>query len=380
MIYFLSGREPLFEDHALILFLAGWGLLPENDRDAPPPSSLIERLEQTPEAIIVTRQDDKTTGNFVKFFPRGRSVHPRELPRRAAGSAITGSSAGSKRCRRRRELNGVRRYAIAAATVACFALGVAGVLRVVGWSNLSGGGVGGVRQPIAFDDYALQFYYGQLGSRFLAEGGVTYGYDPNFMAGYPKTPVYYPSSKPYEYSLAPLLRIRPRHRLQLHRVLDAGRAPLPDVRRGRELPFLGRRTSGRRGDERRPPPHGSRSAGFYGIMEAAGMVPYIFASFLSVYVVSLVHRFLDAGERRAALALLVAAPLLYLCHLTAVFISVVPIAAIYLTRASRDAPAPPRVDVAGPRGGGRGELVLDRGVPPLLALRGSRRVLHTGGK
>jgi hypothetical protein len=70
MIYFLSGREPLFEDHALILFLAGWGLLPENDRDAPPQSVLIQRLERTPEAIIVVRQDDKTTRNFIKFFPQ----------------------------------------------------------------------------------------------------------------------------------------------------------------------------------------------------------------------------------------------------------------------------------------------------------------------
>ena len=73
-------------------------------------------------------------------------------------------------------------------------------------------------------------------------------------------------------------------------------------------------------------------AGFYGIMEAAGMVPFIFASFLSLTVVSLVHRFLLAGERGTGLALLVAAPLLYLSHLTAVFISAVPIAAIYLTR------------------------------------------------
>ncbi|MBW2398228.1 MAG: hypothetical protein JRG80_03030, partial [Deltaproteobacteria bacterium] len=95
----------------------------------------------------------------------------------------------------------IRRTAIAAATLACFVLGAAGALRVVGWSNLSGGGVDAVRQPIAFDDYALQFYYGQLGGRFLNEGGVTYGYDPNFMAGYPKTPLYYPSSKLFEFSL-----------------------------------------------------------------------------------------------------------------------------------------------------------------------------------
>jgi hypothetical protein len=69
MIYFLSGREPLFADHTLILFLAGWGMLPENDRYAPLPSSLIDRLEQTPELIVVVRRDDKTTRNFVNYFP-----------------------------------------------------------------------------------------------------------------------------------------------------------------------------------------------------------------------------------------------------------------------------------------------------------------------
>lgn len=61
------------------------------------------------------------------------------------------------------------------------------------------------------------------------------------------------------------------------------------------------------------------------------MVPYIFASFLSVFVVSLVHRYLADGEKRAALALLVAAPALYFTHLTAMLLTAVPIAAIYLS-------------------------------------------------
>jgi hypothetical protein len=228
-------------------------------------------------------------------------------------------------------LNGVRKYAIAAATIACFALGVAGVLRVVGWSNLSGGGAGGVRRPIAFDDYALQFYYGQLGSRFLTEGGVTFGYDPNFMAGYPKTPVYYPSSKPYEYSLGLFSGLDPGTVFNF--TVFAMLAALPFLMYGAAANF--RFSAGERLAvvAMSVVPHLMVPvAGFYGIMEAAGMVPYIFASFLSVYVVSLVHRFLETGERGAALALLVAAPLLYLCHLTAVLVSAIPIAAIYLTR------------------------------------------------
>jgi hypothetical protein len=69
MIYFASGREHLFEDHALLLFLACWNLLPENDRDRPTPSAMIDRLEETPEAIIIIRLNDPTYANFVESFP-----------------------------------------------------------------------------------------------------------------------------------------------------------------------------------------------------------------------------------------------------------------------------------------------------------------------
>jgi hypothetical protein len=70
MIYFASGREPLFKDHLLILFLAGWNLLPENDRDAPSASALIERLDRRPETILVARQGDTSTAKLMKFFPQ----------------------------------------------------------------------------------------------------------------------------------------------------------------------------------------------------------------------------------------------------------------------------------------------------------------------
>jgi len=200
---------------------------------------------------------------------------------------------------------------------------------MVGWDRLSPAGVEGVHRPIAFDDYALQFYYGQLGSRFLSEGGVTYGYDPNFMAGYPKSPIYYPSSKPYELSLYVFSGFDPG--MVFNWTVFSMLAVLPFLMYGAATNF--RASPGERlavvalslVPHRLVP-----MVSFYSIMEAAGMVPFIFASFLSVYVVSLMHRFLSTGGRRTGLALLVTAPLLYLSHLTAVFISAVPIAAIYL--------------------------------------------------
>jgi len=233
-------------------------------------------------------------------------------------------------------LKAVARYAIPAATAACLALGVVSSVRVVGWDNLHSASAEDALRPIAFDDYALQFYYGQLGGRFLGEAGVTYGYDPNFMAGYPKTPVYYPSSKPYEFSLALFSGFDPGGVFNF--TVLAMLAALPFLMYGAAANF--RLSPGERLAvvAMSIAPHMMVPvAGFYGIMEAAGMVPYIFASFLSVYVVSLAYRFLLTGERGAGLALLVAAPLLYFCHLTAVFISAIPIAAVYLTR-FRDAP------------------------------------------
>jgi hypothetical protein len=70
MIYFASGRDPLFEDHLLILFLAGWNLLPAHDRDAPTAAALIERLERRPETIVVIRRGDTSTANLMRFYPR----------------------------------------------------------------------------------------------------------------------------------------------------------------------------------------------------------------------------------------------------------------------------------------------------------------------
>jgi hypothetical protein len=222
-------------------------------------------------------------------------------------------------------------FTIAAATVACLLLGVASVVHVVGWTRLLPAAAEETHRPIAFDDYALQFYYGQLGSRFLREGGVTYGYDPNFMAGYPKSPIYYPSSKPYELSLYLFSGFDPGMvfdwtvftMLALLPLLMYGAATNFGCSAGERLAVVALSLV---------PHHLVPMVSFYSIMEAAGMVPFIFASFLSVYVVSLIYRFLSTGARRAGLALLATAPLLYLCHLTAVFISALPIAVIYLAR------------------------------------------------
>ena len=69
MIYFASGRDHLFADDELILFLVGWGLLPDDDRDLPSPSDMIERFESEPDTIVVSRPGDESERRFRRRFP-----------------------------------------------------------------------------------------------------------------------------------------------------------------------------------------------------------------------------------------------------------------------------------------------------------------------
>ena len=233
-------------------------------------------------------------------------------------------------------MNGSRaaQLALAGLCLALVAFGTVSAGRVVGWSNL--GGPTAV-EPLAFDDYALQYYYGRLGSRFLAETGATYGYDPNFMAGYVKMPLYYPSSKPFEFSLflqSQVLGIEPARAFNW--TVFALLASLPllalaaawlfqlSLAECSVVLFLS------------VIPHNLvPMAGYYSIMEAAGMVSYVFTASLALVVVALVARTLEGGGWRIRVALALTAPLLFLCHLTAGVLVAVPISVLYVSRFRR---------------------------------------------
>jgi hypothetical protein len=70
MIYFASKRDPIFEDHVMAFLLAGWNLLPADDPARPASESIIERLEETPDGIIIFQVFDHSTDNFKRQFPR----------------------------------------------------------------------------------------------------------------------------------------------------------------------------------------------------------------------------------------------------------------------------------------------------------------------
>jgi len=57
MIPFLSQRKTLFPERAYYLFLLGWGMLPEVQRERLDVDAMLQRLEDTPGAILIFRPD-----------------------------------------------------------------------------------------------------------------------------------------------------------------------------------------------------------------------------------------------------------------------------------------------------------------------------------
>jgi hypothetical protein len=205
------------------------------------------------------------------------------------------------------------RVGIAIATATWLGFGVAAAVRVVGPERVAGGVA--APTPILYDDYALQFYYGQLGARMLSETGVNYGYDPSFLAGYPKIPAYYPSSRPFELAFhwfegADPARVFNRSVLALLVSLPfclLAAAILWRIPDGERLAVVVLGSM----------PHLLvPAADFYGFMEASGMVSFLFASFVSLPVVAAASLFLSTGGAIAGLALTATACLLFVSHPT----------------------------------------------------------------
>lgn len=64
-------------------------------------------------------------------------------------------------------------------------------------------------RPLVAVDHALHLYHGYLGARAIRQRGVVCGYDPAFMAGYRRTPVFDPSANLAELSQLWFRRINP---------------------------------------------------------------------------------------------------------------------------------------------------------------------------
>ena len=71
MILFLSQRETLFPERAFYLGVLGGGLLPEAQLQGLDVDAMLERLENTPEAILIFRPD-VSSARLLEALPRLR--------------------------------------------------------------------------------------------------------------------------------------------------------------------------------------------------------------------------------------------------------------------------------------------------------------------
>ena len=86
-----------------------------------------------------------------------------------------------------------RRWPLVVAAGLVLGVHVFGALRYFGsWHELTSA------DPILCGDHAHHYYYCELTKHFLSERGTTWGYDPNFMGGYPKSILFPSSSTFYE--------------------------------------------------------------------------------------------------------------------------------------------------------------------------------------
>lgn len=223
----------------------------------------------------------------------------------------------------------VSQVLIVLATIGIFVFSCVSVYRAVHPVNLRPATPAGSGRPIVFDDHALQYYYGLLGSRFLAESLTMQGYDPHFMAGYPKTPIYYPSSRPYEVSLWVFSRFDPSRVFNwtVFTLLAAGPVLMYAAAWGLGLSAAERLVVAALSAV----PHLLVPiADFYRYLEPAGMHSYVFASSLSVLVVALFARFARHGGVVPGAALCVTIPVLCLAHTGAIVVAAPAIALTYL--------------------------------------------------
>ncbi len=222
----------------------------------------------------------------------------------------------------------LRRHAAALwwiATLAVALLGVASAWRFVGAEALAARSPG---LPIAHDDYALQFYYGQLGAQLLRETGLPWGFDPRFLAGYPKNPLYYPSSLPFELALAVFAHADPVRvfnrcvfaLLAALPFLAWGAAALLGLPRAERLLVTGFSLL---------PYRLAPSADFAPFLEASGMLAFVFAASFAAFALGLLHRAQTRRGFGTSAALGAAGALLCWLHPTAGLLLLAPAAAAY---------------------------------------------------
>jgi hypothetical protein len=202
-----------------------------------------------------------------------------------------------------------------------------------GWAILSGmGGVSGLTadSPLFRHDHPLYLHSAIVTRSFLKQSWTTAGYDPSFMAGYPKSVVFPASSTLPEVVLALFPNAAPYRVYKFYVFISVAIVPLVvalagwllDMRPGAIVTAVGLFLTYLWTD--------------WPINYASlGMVPYLLAVPWCLLTISVIGRFLERGSfGRCGVMILVASAAL-LIHLTSAMIVVIPAFAAYLLASVR---------------------------------------------
>jgi hypothetical protein len=215
------------------------------------------------------------------------------------------------------------------ATLAAAGLGVASAASFVGPEALV---ARSPALPLAHDDFALQFYYGQLGAELWRETGLPYGFDPSFLAGYAKNPLYYPSSGIFELALALFAHADPVLVFDRCAFVLLAIAPLCawaaaaafGLTPGAQLAATALAVV---------PQRLAPSADYAPFLEASGMLPFVFAASLALLALGWIARASQRRSARDAALLAAVATLLVIAHPTSLILIAAPAAVAYAAAA-----------------------------------------------
>ena len=179
--------------------------------------------------------------------------------------------------------------------------------------------------PLFSDDHSYHFYYSLLGSKFLTHHYTTWGYDPYFMAGYPKTIMSDPSNKIIEVLFALLPFISPAVVFKITILLTIVLVPIIVYHTCRNMELtIGQSMIGV-----------VLGTGYWWLgmpyeKIACGLFSFTLAAYLCPFIYSVIYRFFLRREFFVAILMLITTPLAFLIHPTTPIILMVPLLLLYL--------------------------------------------------
>lgn len=183
-------------------------------------------------------------------------------------------------------------------------------------------------EPINYNDYMLHYYHWNTFSSYMDDAGKPYGYNPYWMSGYPDNTIYDVENKGVE------LLTYISEKIGMKSVIIFKWYLFFTFMLGPFLTYWAAKNFGF-----------SRNVSliililqiifwftipYIRVMVVAGTYSYVFVSYLSIYILSLLYRYLAKQDRKALIGLFILAPIAVLLHVYSALIICVPGLILYL--------------------------------------------------